>query len=341
MASDGHRLDIEVVLVCDAVSDEDDESFVHSPDGDRPTEGSLELIRSGLERAAARVVHYRTLREFMDNIGKHRDAVVFPYWFGSVSRNRHSLLPAICEAYDVCYVGADAYTKNVCNDKMLSKSISEAAGFRTSSGFTLTCADDLRRLADCEYPRVVKPNWQGSSLGIDDDNLVRSPQGAQAIVERTARHFGWPVLCEEFIPGREISVCVMGDHDGPPIIRAMSWIMNGDRAFLDDRLFSYSLKYIADIQFESFLMDGIIEELRGRCERLFNMLDKVEIMRIDGRMASSGFVVIELSPDLDLRPDGEAATVFAPRGDYRGFLATLLTNSLKRAGRQAPVRHEG
>lgn len=341
MASDGYRLNIEAVLVCDAVSDEDDEAYAHSPDGDRPTEESLSLIRSGLERAVAGVVHYRTLREFMRNIGKHEDAVVFPYWFGSVSRNRHSLVPAICEAYGLCYVGADAYTKNVCNDKMLSKSISEAAGFLTSPGFTMTCEDDLRRLAGCEYPRVVKPNWQGSSLGIDDDNLVRSPQAARAIVERTARNFGWPVLCEEFIAGREMSVCVMGDHDRPPIIRAMSWIMNDDAAFLDKRLFSYSLKYVAGIRFEPLMMEGAVEALRDRCERLFDMLDKVEIMRIDGRMTPRGFVVIELSPDLDLRPDGEAAAVFAPEGDYQGFLKTLLTNSLKRAGRQAPMGHEG
>lgn len=336
------RIDIEVVLVCDAVSSNDDESFAYSADGDRPTENSLALIRSGLTGAATRVAHYRDLQALIDNLSKHREAVIFPYWFGRLSRNRHSLVPAICEAYDLCYVGADTYTKTVCNDKFLSKSLCEIAGLTTASSFLMACEQDLRYLEHCSYPRVIKPNSQGSSLGIEDNNLVRSPEAAREVTKRIAQFFGWPVLCEEFIQGREVSISIMGNHRDPPAIGMLSWTMNEDPGFLDNRLFSYALKYVAGIKFSPLILDNQLEPMRPACERLFKMLDKVEIMRIDGRLTSKGFVVIELSPDLDLRPDGEAAISFADKeGSYPLFLRRLIINSLERAGRQTPVDDKG
>lgn len=334
-------LDVEVVFVCDGEDGSDGEAFAFTPDADRPSGQSLRLIQAGLEAAAKRVVHYANLRDFVDNLHRHREAIVFPYWFGVMSRNRHSLVPAICEAFDIVYVGADAYTKAVCNDKFLSKSLCALAGLATAPGFLLTCDEDLRFLTGHSYPMVVKPNFQGSSLGIDDNSLVTTPHKARAIAERTARYFGWPVLCEDFILGRETSVCLMGNHRTSPALRSISWEMNGDPAFLDKRLFTYGLKTTAGIQYRPIILDPPEPERRAY-ERLFAILDKAEIMRIDGRMTANGFVVLELSPDLDLRPDGEAAVAFGDRcASYPLFLKQLLLNALERARCQPPMHDEG
>jgi D-alanine-D-alanine ligase-like ATP-grasp enzyme len=56
-------------------------------------------------------------------------------------------------------------------------------------------------------PYVVKPIDQGSSVGVhivrDGDNL--------AAVEAAEAEFGEKVLVEKFVPGRELTVAVMGD----------------------------------------------------------------------------------------------------------------------------------
>jgi D-alanine-D-alanine ligase len=336
------RLNIEVVLVCDGEDREGCTAHAFSPDRDRPSGESLRLIQAGLTAISGRVVHYAHLRDFVDNLHRHREAIVFPYWFGVLSRSRHALVPAICEAYGIVYVGADAYTKAICNDKYLSKSLCELVGLNAAPGFLLTCDEDLSLLSRCNYPRVVKPNFQGSSLGIDDSSLVTQATEARSAVERTVQCFGWPVLCEEFISGREISICMMGNHRAPTALRALSWEMNGDPAFLDHRLFSYTLKTAASIQFRPIILGDLTEVQHRACERLFGLLDKVEIMRIDGRLAMNGLVVLELSPDLDLRPDGEAAVAFGDRFEsYAQFLKQLLLNAFERCGRQPPMYDEG
>ena len=341
MNSRDRKLDIEVVLVCDAVSDDDDEAFAFSTEGDRPTIESFDLISSGLNDTVRQVIHYSNLPEFIDNLHAHREAIVFPYWFGELSRSRHSLVPAICEAAGIPYVGADAYTQSVCNDKFLSKSLCASAGLTTAEGILLSTSDDLGRMETSVYPVVIKPNFQGSSLGIDDRCLAHSFEEAKSATQRIVKHFGWPVLCEKFVPGREVSICVMGDHLSKPQVAMLSWSLNDDPSYLDERLFSYSLKYLADVRFSPNYLGEPEVVVRRSCELLFRMLDKVEVLRIDGRLTQNGFVVIELSPDLDLRPDGEVAIAFGQRlGSYQSFLKQLLLNSFKRAGRETPMDYE-
>lgn len=324
------RLDIEVVVVCDPVEGQDDNINHLSRNGDRPDQSSLELIRGGLAEVTDKVVHYSRIDDFVDNITAHRNSVIFPYWFGEVSRNRHALVPAICEAYGVPYVGADTYTKSVCNDKHLSKLICYECGLATPRGLLVTGPDDLSCPADLPFPAVVKPLFQGSSLGISEDSLVRDLSAARRVASEIVEVFGWPVLIEEMLTGREISICVLGDHQSAPEIRALSWELNGDPAFLDQRLFTYALKYLDDVQFAPILAPEVLTPgLRSACEKLFRMLDKVEVLRIDGRLTEKGFSVIELSPDLDLRPDGELAVVFGEDG-YPSLLRRLLINALKR-----------
>ena len=140
--------------------------------------------------------------------------------------------------------------------------------------------------------------------------------------------------------GREISICMLGDHLGSLDIRAISWTINGQPDYLDTRLFTYALKYLGDCEFTAVNEDHILTPaLRRSCEKMFRILDKVEVIRIDGRITMGGFHAFELSPDLDLRPDGELAAAFSEIG-YSDLLQRLVRNALERHRRQPPVNDE-
>ncbi|WP_320008084.1 hypothetical protein [Maridesulfovibrio sp.] len=335
--NDISKLPIEVVLICDPISDESEEIDHLSSDGDRPDPSSLELIFDGLLKIAEHVTHYRTIEDFINNINCHRKSVVFPYWFGEISRNRHSLVPAICESYGISYIGADAYTKAVCNDKHLAKTICEECRIPTPSGFILTEKKDLQLLSSWTYPAVIKPICQGSSLGISEKSLAQNEVEAREVAISLAKSFGWPVLVEEMLIGREISICIMGNHIDEPYIKALSWTINGQPDFLNERLFTYALKYLDNCDFLPVDESQILtESLVLSCKKLFQLLDKAEIIRIDGRITKNGFYAFELSPDLDLRPDGELAMSFG-QNEYPCLLRKLITNALERAGRKLPA----
>src|SRR5260370_8151109 len=54
---------------------------------------------------------------------------------------------------------------------------------------------------------IVKPSKMGSSVGV---TLVRNAEGLDAAVE-VAKAFDTEVMAEQFIPGRELTVGVLGD----------------------------------------------------------------------------------------------------------------------------------
>ena len=53
-----------------------------------------ELVCS-LREIVQEVILYNSINEFINNRDKHRNDLVFPYWYGSGSRNRAIMIPAI------------------------------------------------------------------------------------------------------------------------------------------------------------------------------------------------------------------------------------------------------
>jgi D-alanine-D-alanine ligase len=92
-------------------------------------------------------------------------------------------------------------------DKVAAKAVFAAAGLPVPRG----CLIDVTALeADDPMPRpyVVKPANEGSSVGVE---ILRAGDNRRAEIARAWR-FGLTALVEEFIPGRELTVGVMGER---------------------------------------------------------------------------------------------------------------------------------
>lgn len=69
------------------------------------------------------------------------------------------------------FVGADAYAKVICNDKELSKVICRQANLTVPVSAVLSSLEDIQYASYVPLPVVVKPNYEGTSLGITQKNL--------------------------------------------------------------------------------------------------------------------------------------------------------------------------
>jgi D-alanine-D-alanine ligase len=94
----------------------------------------------------------------------------------------------------------------IAMSKPVTKQVVGAVGIRTARGVVATPQQVVERHL-IEPPYVVKPAEEGSSVGV---RLVRSNDNAPAI-DLDAWGFG-DALVEEYIPGRELTVGVMGDR---------------------------------------------------------------------------------------------------------------------------------
>ena len=128
---------------------------------------------------------------------------------------------------DISYTHSGVLASAMAFNKPVAKSIMAAAGIKVAEHQIITY-DELLDGTVMSRPYVLKPLSEGSSVGIliiQEDDIFEPKKGDWA--------FGDKVMVERFIPGRELTVTVMGDRS-----LAVTEVRTG-RSFYD-----YDAKYI-------------------------------------------------------------------------------------------------
>jgi D-alanine-D-alanine ligase len=123
-------------------------------------------------------------------------------------------LQALLDLAGIPYTGSGTLASAVSMDKATAKKIFEWCGIPTPAWWLL----DLARAADLDaalrerplrtFPAVVKPNAEGSTIGV---SIVADEEGVRPAVLEAAR-FGPRVLFETYIEGREITAAILGEE---------------------------------------------------------------------------------------------------------------------------------
>jgi D-alanine-D-alanine ligase len=118
----------------------------------------------------------------------------------------------VLETLGLAYTHSGVLASALAMDKAKSKAVLAAAGIVVPGG-ALFDRRDVARDHVMRPPYVVKPNAEGSSVGV-----FIVPQGANAPPRELAAPdwaFGDQVMVEPFVPGVELSVAVLGGRTGP------------------------------------------------------------------------------------------------------------------------------
>jgi D-alanine-D-alanine ligase len=105
------------------------------------------------------------------------------------------------------YTHSGVRASAIAMDKQVSKAMFSAAGLPVPNGEVIP-VDDLLAADPMPLPYVIKPVCEGSSVGVE---IIRQGDNRRAAVAQAWR-FGRSAMVEEFIPGRELTVSVMGDR---------------------------------------------------------------------------------------------------------------------------------
>lgn len=147
----------------------------------------------------------RMLSEELASLPLVRGAdVVFPVVHGGPGEG--GILQALLDVIGVPYTGSGPLASALAVDKDLSKRLFRAAGVPVPAWFLAPVSPEDVSTA-LGWPVIVKPSKQGSTVGL---TLVKHAKDLDAAVAEAARHDD-EVLAEQFIPGRELTVGVLGD----------------------------------------------------------------------------------------------------------------------------------
>ena len=135
--------------------------------------------------------------------------LVFNICEGLHGLGREAQVPAILDVYEIPYTFADPAALCVCLDKGLTKTVLRAAGVPTPDWHVVRDLADVER-CQLPFPLIAKPLAEGTGKGIDAASKIIDRGALRQVCERLLEQYGQPVLVEQFLPGREFTVGLLG-----------------------------------------------------------------------------------------------------------------------------------
>jgi D-alanine-D-alanine ligase len=167
--------------------------------------------------------------------------LVFNIAEGVRGRSREAQVPALCEMFEQPYTFSDPLTAALTLDKPMAKRVVRDLGLPTAPFAVVSHADEAEAI-DLPLPLFVKPIAEGSSKGVTERSKVSAAGELRGRCAELIAAFAQPVLVESYLPGREITVGIVGndgdegdegDDGGPCVagIMEVTFVEGEDREF--------------------------------------------------------------------------------------------------------------
>ena len=233
------------------------------------------------------------------------------------------------------YIGPDAATMKALIHKTATHNILDKAGVPVPYHYQI---EQGQALPDIMFPAFVKPSFESRSVGINDNSVVNSVKELKAQVDFIHENYDQPALVEEYLPGQEYTVLMLGNGAYQEFLPGMVTV--------DPRLFGRYPILRADlrgvgatkIQPAGELAEKTIDAT-AKAVKALNCMDHV---RADMRLDSQGNVkIIEVNGIPGLKPVKSwspqiytlhHASQKGEMEDYRALIDHIVSSALARYG---------
>ncbi|MDH3229255.1 MAG: D-alanine--D-alanine ligase [Alphaproteobacteria bacterium] len=250
-------------------------------------------------------------------------------------------LPAYLEMLDVPYSGAPPAAMVLAWDKAVVRGMAEQLGIAVPDEIYIRPGDDVAARLPDNYPAFVKPSCADGSVGITVDAIVHDrAQAAARVTQVRAELPGRAVLVQEFLPGAEYGVGVIGNPgQGFTVLPPLEVDYDGLDPALP-RLLGFESKalpdspYWTDVRFREACLDTAARgALETAAVAMFERLDLRDYGRFDFRAGDDGVIkLMEVNPNPAWANDGKLAFMAGFAGiDYRDMLRMILEAAQSRA----------
>jgi D-alanine-D-alanine ligase len=258
--------------------------------------------------------------------GKRWD-LVFNIAEGLYGDGRESVIPAILDQYKIPYVFSGPVVLGISLNKHLCRLMMESAGIPVSPGMLIESPGDVKK-CNLEYPLFIKPVSEGTGKGITEKSLLKSPAELKEVAEFLLKRFDQPALVEEYLPGREFTVGIIGRGDEAYAIGGMEIICQ------DNLPYSVEFKENYDEFCKYVPMDNdFAEESKSVALGVWKALGGVDAGRVDVKTDRHGRICfMEVNPLAGLHPiDSDLPILSRFAGvEYQELIERIVKQAIRR-----------
>lgn len=251
---------------------------------------------------------------------------------------RESVVPALCEFYNIDYFFSTPDVLHKTLDKNIANLVARQAGISVPDWQFVSRAEDIAaQLDSVVYPCIAKPAAEGSGMGIAGSSIFSSTIGLGDAVARLLKDYSGGVLIQAVAPGREFTVGVI-EREGIP--HALCPIEVKPREREAHATFIYNSMMKADpnlcefVPLESGPLEGHLRKLALTAHLALGCRD---LSRSDFRLDTRGLPqFLEINPLPHLHPEyGDfCRSAIASGLSYQEIWSTIVDNVVGRMRRK-------
>jgi len=304
-------------------------------------EETVDAIAEALGKGGCEVAKIEANEEAYNKLQNLKPDIVFNIAEGLQGESRESQVPAMLEMLGIPYTGSGPLTLAIALDKALTHQVLSVNGV-PSPNFQVFSALNQKRQRKLEFPLVVKPLAEGSSKGVRSSSLVRDERSLKKQLSWVINTYKQPAIVEEFLPGREFTVGLVGNED--PVVLPIVEIQLEKLPSGVSPIYSYEAKWIWDVPEKPLdifrcpanVSAELEKEIRQTAVRTFKVLNCRDLCRMDMRLDTAGKPrILEVNPLPGLIPNPDAHSCLPEAAREAGFtyeqlICTVLWQALKR-----------
>ncbi|MFC2085314.1 ATP-grasp domain-containing protein, partial [Bacteroidota bacterium] len=302
---------------------------------------TIEAIKNALEINSDVILIEANLEAF-SKLKSEKPDIVFNIAEGFNGVSRESQIPAILDLINIPYTGSDALTLAICLNKARTKEILSYHKISTPS-FTVIDSKEKLKSLDLNLPIIFKPIAEGSSKGIFNNSLIFNYDQVNGLLNERMEKYMQPFIVEEYLPGREFTVSIIGNGKEIEILPIVEMNFNCLPTNIH-HIYSYETKWILDSpehQLDLYkcpanLDSNLEKHIHNIAMNTYKILDCKDWCRIDIRLdANNSPNIIEVNPLPGILPDPKNNSCFPKAARTAGYrydqmINKVLESALKR-----------
>jgi D-alanine-D-alanine ligase len=262
---------------------------------------TLDALESALVRLGHSVERAGGLFELVERLAHGaRWDLVFNIAEGMHGFGREAQVPALLDAYRLPYTFADPLCAALTLHKGLAKRVLRDLGIPTAPFALIERAEQAREV-ELDYPLFAKPVAEGTAKGVQPSSRVRSPAELESRCAELIARFRQPVLVETYLPGREVTVGIIGTGTRAEAVGTLEVVL---RAAAEPHAYTYENKERCEELCDFPVVTGpLAKEAEALALAAWSGLGCRDAGRIDLRADARGRLhVLEANPLPGLHP---------------------------------------
>lgn len=301
---------------------------------------TIDALERALKPLAREVVRIGSARELIERLAAgDRWDLVFNITEGLSGVGREAQVPAILDVYGIPYTFSDTLITALCLHKGLTKTVVQDAGVPTADAMVVATLADLAK-CQLRFPLFAKPVAEGTGKGVTGASRIANPAELDAVCRKLLAEFRQPVLVEEYLPGREFTVGILGTgEDAQPLGTLEIILLEG----AEKGAYSYENKERCEELVEYRLVQAANDPLVHAAERIalqaWRALGCRDAGRVDLRCNAAGEPhFLEINPLSGLHPEHSDLPILATKVGlrYDDLIRRIFESAVRRALAEPP-----